>query len=572
MVVPQGMSYANLAGLPNVYGLYGAFVPPMVYALLGSSRQLAVGPVAVTSILLGNGMPAIMDSLGLPLNDNPSNPDHPEAQATYDRIVVQIAFLAGCFYTGIGLLRLGWITNFLSHSVISGFMTGASVQIAMSQVKYILGIKVGRSNPISQQLSDIFGALDGFQWREFVMGMAFITILLALRWAGKRYRRLVLLRAVGPLTVCVLSIAIMNIWKLYCEPSVAKPYIKSIGAIPKGMPAFTATWWAPLYAGGRQFSLAILICMIDLCESISIAKALAVTNKYQLNATQELRGLGFANLAGAMFNCYTTTGSFSRSAVNNAVGAATPLANFVTGLVVMLVLLFLTPVFEHMSQNTQGAIVIVGVLQLFDYEECIYLFRVSFLDWCVWVVAFMVVVFVSVEWGIAASVILSLVIVVFRSAFPTIQQLGRIPGTLFYRPVRQYRHAEAPPGYAIISVSSPIYFANIESVRDRVLEEVDTHTRAYGTGTDRLRFVILDLSSSPTFDATAVHFINDFLDELTRDGATLVLANPSRQVVSILRAARLVPKIGAANIQVDVAEAVAYVEAAIKELTALESA
>lgn len=151
---------------------------------------------------------------------------------------------------------------------------------------------------------------------------------------------------------------------------------------PAGLPPFTGGWWLPLYDVGQQMTLSILICMIDICESISIAKALAAKNKYQLNATQELRGLGVANLFGAMFSAYTTTGSFSRSAINNAVGAKTPLANFVTGIIVMFTLLWITPVFTNMSQNVQGAIIITGVLQLFDYREFLYLWRINKFDWC----------------------------------------------------------------------------------------------------------------------------------------------------------------------------------------------
>jgi sulfate transporter 4 len=186
------------------------------------------------------------------------------------------------------------------------------------------------------------------------MGMSFILVLLTFRFASRRYRRLAFLRSLGPITVCIMSIALMNIFKWYRPPEqCAKPPIKDIGKIPSGFPAVTVSWWFPLYDVGKQLLLSIVICLIDMCESMSIAKALAQKNKYKLHATQELRGLGIANLAGAVFNCYTTTGSFSRSAVNDSVGAQTPLSGFVTGVLVMFTLLFLTPIFTHMSQNVQ---------------------------------------------------------------------------------------------------------------------------------------------------------------------------------------------------------------------------
>lgn len=463
MVIPQGMSYANLAGLPYAFGLYGAFVPCIVYAFFGSSRQLVVGPVAVTSIILGNGLENFLGS-----NEDPNNPADPALQDTYNHAAIQVAFIAGCFYTAVGVFRMGWLTNFLSSAVISGFMTGASVVIAMSQVKYILGLKLPRSDTLQDNLSNIFDALNKFQWREFCMGMSFIFLLLAFQYLSRNYKKMLFLKALGPLTVCVISIALMNIFGWYEPDSKGKSLIKPIGNIPKGLPAFTAGWWLPLVNVGRQITLAAIICLIDICESISIAKALARVNKYRLNYTQELRGLGIANLAGAMFNCYTTTGSFSRSAVNNSVGAKSPLSNLSTGITILITLLWITPVFKNMSQNVQGAIIIVGVLQLFDWPEFLYLWRINKLDCLVWVASFITVLFAGVEIGIGVGVGLSIVLVIYKVAFPRISQLGRLPGTSVYRSVVMYPEAESSPGVLLLRVDAPLWFANIEGVREYV--------------------------------------------------------------------------------------------------------
>ena len=378
MVIPQGMSYAKLAGLPQVLGLYGAFVPCLVYALLGNSRQLAVGPVAVTSTLLGSGLdqlfPQMVSSPCIPPTGIAPPPPPPVDGAVpdatcldYEKAAIQIAFLAGLMYTAIGLLSMGWITYFLSHATVSGFMSGAAILIALSQVKYILGITTPRANNIIDQMDYIFSNISGFNWREFCMGMSFIFILLAFRVASRRVKKLAFLRSIGPLFVCILSIALMNIFDWYNPPAVGqKPLIANIGKIPKGMPPITTSWWFPLYNPGKQLLLSAVICLIDMCESMSIAKAMAQKNKYRLDATQELRGLGIANLVGSVFSCYTTTGSFSRTAVNDSVGAKTLLSSFVTGLLVMFTLLFLTPVMTNMSANVQGAIIIVGVLGLFQ--------------------------------------------------------------------------------------------------------------------------------------------------------------------------------------------------------------
>ncbi|KAL4859014.1 Proton/sulfate cotransporter 2 [Chlorella vulgaris] len=559
MVIPQGMSYANLAGLPYVFGLYGAFVPCIVYAFLGTSRQLVVGPVAVTSILLGNGLSDFM-----PTEADPNNPVDPQVQENYNHAAIQIAFIAGCFYTAFGLFRMGWITNFLSSAMISGFMSGASITIALSQVKYILGLKIPRTDTLQDSLDEIFSNLSQFKWREFCMGMSFIFLLLSFQYLSRAYkRRLNFLKALGPLTVCVISIALMNIFDWYNPKE--KPYIKPIGNIPSGLPGFTGTWWLPLFNVGRQMTLAVLICFIDVCESISIAKALARVNKYQLNYTQELRGLGIANLFGAMFSCYTTTGSFSRSAVNNSVGAQTPLANLTTGLMLMVTLLWITPVFKNMSQNVQGAIIIVGVLALFDYNEFIYLWKINKFDWLVWVVCFLTVLFAGVEIGIGVGVGLSIVVVIYKVAFPRISQLGRLPNSQIYRSLRLYPEAEETPGVLLLRVDAPLLFFNIEGVKEYVRKEI-TKSRADGKKSGiPVRVVVLDLAPVTDVDATGIHFLDDLVDELKEQEIHVVLGNPSLQVLVSLKRAHLDRKIGRSNLHVGMADAVAQAVFLVKE-------
>lgn len=572
------------------YGLYGAFVPCIAYALLGSSRQLAVGPVAVTSIMLGNGLERIIGSNPNP--NAPATPEMEELQNRYNRAAIQVAFVAGCLYTGVGLLRMGWVTNFLSHAQVSGFMTGAAVLIALSQVKYILGQTLPRSDRIQDYLSDIFGNLWQFNWREFLMGMSFIFILLTFKFCSQRFKRLKFMKALGPLTVCVMSIALMNIFDWYADytgiiivtngsevergtllangtvtpsGSVTKQKdISNIGNIPSGLPSVTIGWWVPLYDVGQQMLLAVLICFIDICESISIAKALAQKNKYTLDATQELRGLGIANLLGAMFNCYTTTGSFSRSAVNNEVGAKTPLANFVTGLVVMMVLLVLTSIFTNMSQNVQGAIIIVGVIGLIDYPEAIYLWHINKFDFLVWNVAFLFTIFLGVEVGIIVSVCVSLVLVIYKVAFPRITTLGKLPGSEVYRSTKMYPNAELQPGMLLMRVDAPILFFNANSVKEFIREKVIASKKRREQMGDHIRFVVIDMSPVTDIDSSAMHFLDDFIDELAGDGIELVLANPSQQVLLALKRSKLLAKIKQVNVHVNMADAIGHATAVLR--------
>lgn len=572
MVIPQGMSYAQLAGLPQQYGLFGAFVPCLVYALLGSSRQLAVGPVAVTSILLGNGLsqmfntngespciPGTTSSCSSPSPTGPPSPPPGDSFPScydYQRAAVQVAFIASLFKTGIGLLHMGWITYFLSHATVSGFMSGAAIIIALSQVKYILGLSIPRADTLVPQLQLIFDNLSSFNWREFSMGMSFIFILLVFRFASRRVKKLSFLRSLGPLTVCVLSIALMNIFKWY-EPA-CKPLVKPIGSVPKGLPQVTAGWWFPLYTTSNEVVLAIVITFIDLTESISVAKALAQKNKYRLNATQELTGLGFANFFGALFNCYNVTGSFSRSAVNDSVGAKTLVSSFVTGIMVMFTLLFLTPIFTNMSANVQGAIIIQGVLGLFQWEDFLQLWSVSKFDWIIWVATFLFTLFLGVEIGILVGVALSLVVLIYKTAFPRIAALGRLPGTSIYRNVAMYPDAESPKGMVLLRIDAPIFYANIEGIRDYLNDKLQSDKAEHLRAGDPVHYVIIDLSPSPDLDIAGVHLIQDLIDELGSDGIQLVLANPSRSLLLMLKRAGVLQQLGKEGVQVSMGEAVRY--------------
>eukprot|EP00906_Rhabdomonas_costata_P008746 RCo012416 len=574
MVVPQGMSYANLASLPAVFGLYGAFVPNMVYAMFGNSRQLAVGPVAVTSLMLGSGLQSLFNGR---VNSDPNNPNDPCLQDSYNRAAVQVALMAGILYTTIGILRMGFLANFLSRAVISGFMTGAAAIIALSQVKYLLGVKVARHDPVHQQLADLIDAVKvpgAFNWRELVMGGTWIAILLGLRFCATRFRRFALLRALGPILVTVLGIGIMNATGWYKAPSTtttkttnttavhiipaslpittmgvgrgaglrpaslndscvvsavsclsttlacvqgavnktvaaqcltkglnctnvssvclsgvtptpatptscpiststkksssSAPPIAILGPVPQSLPQFTGSWFTPLYDLGQQLALACVICLVDICESISIAKAMAHKKRYELDATQELRGLGIANVMGALFNCYTTTGSFSRSAVNFAAGAQTPLSCLVSGSLVLIVLTALTPYLTNMPQNVQGAVVITGVLGIFEFHEAYFLWNVHKFDFMVWLVAWLCTMFLGVELGIGFAVMSSVLLLLVHTVFPVVRVMGRLPGTTMYRAISQYGEARVVPGVLIVRLDSPLYFANVNHLKDRI--------------------------------------------------------------------------------------------------------
>ncbi|WIA41485.1 hypothetical protein OEZ86_008861 [Tetradesmus obliquus] len=562
MIIPQSMSYANIAGVPSVYGLYGAFLPLAVYALLGSSKQLGVGPVAVTSLLIGNGIRAMVP--GSENIDNPNNPgEFAGVQDIYNHKVIQVAFLVACMYTGVGALRLGFIVRFLSHSVITGFTRGAAVIISMSQVRYILGYKVPRMDSLHEIIKVLIAGRAGFKWKECVMGLAMLGFLIGLKVISKRVKKLHWLAALGPIMACAISIIAVVAGKL------DRRGIKVVEKIPQGLPSPTIGWWAPVNNLGPMLGLSAVVMLVDLLESTSIARALARKNGYELSYNQEIVGLGIANFAGAMFNSYTTTGSFSRSAVNNSSGAKTQLAGFITSMVVMFVLLFLTKVFELLPYNTMAAIIIAGVMGLVEFDTAIYLMKTHLRDFAVWLVAFLATLFLGIELGLAAAIGLALLIVIFESAFPHTAVLGRVDRTTVYRNVEQYPGAEMVPGVLVVRLDAPVYFANVQWMEDKLVAyEAEALRFARANGIDRVEYIILDLTPVPHMDSMGAHFLEELHQSYKARGIQLILTNPSPRVVRLMERSGLIAKIGRDWIFVRVHDAVVNCQRSLMQMEA----
>ncbi|KAG4127503.1 hypothetical protein ERO13_D10G219600v2 [Gossypium hirsutum] len=440
MLVPQAMSYAKLAGLEPIYGLYSGFVPIFIYAIFGSSRQLAIGPVALVSLLVSNVLSGIAES----------------SDALYTELAILLALMVGILECIMGLLRLGWLIRFISHSVISGFTTASAVVIALSQAKYFLGYDIDRSSKIVPVIKSIIAGSDEFSWPPFVMGSTILAIIQTMKFLGKSRKHLRFLRAMGPLTAVVLGTTFVKIY----HPSS----ITLVGDIPQGLPSFSIP--KSFQYAKSLISTAVLITGVAILESVGIAKALAAKNGYELDSNQELFGLGVANIFGSFFSAYPTTGSFSRSAVNHESGAKTGLSGIISGTIMCCALLFLTPLFEYIPQCALAAIVISAVITLVDYEEAIFLWRVDKKDFLLWTITTTTTLFLGIEIGVLVGVGVSLAFVIHESANPHIAVLGRLPGTTVYRNIQQYPEAYTYNGIVIVRIDAPIYFANISYIKD----------------------------------------------------------------------------------------------------------
>ncbi|KAH9767873.1 Sulfate transporter 4.1 [Citrus sinensis] len=524
MLVPQAMSYAKLAGLQPIYGLYSGFVPIFVYAIFGSSRQLAIGPVALVSLLVSNVLGGIADS----------------SDESYTELAILLALMVGIFESIMGLLRLGWLIRFISHAVISGFTTASAIVIALSQAKYFLGYDVARSSKIVPLIKSIILGADKFSWPPFLVGSIILAILLIMKQLGKSRKYLRFLRAAGPLTGVVLGTTIV---KIYHPPSITL-----VGDIPQGLPNFSIP--KSFECAMSLIPTAILITGVAILESVGIAKALAAKNGYELDSNQELFGLGVANILGSFFSAYPTTGSFSRSAVNHESGAKTGLSGVITGIIMACALLFMTPLFEHIPQVSYqcalAAIVVSAVMGLVDYDEAIFLWHVDKKDFLLWTITSITTLFLGIEIGVLVGVGASLAFVIHESANPHIAILGRLPGTTVYRNTQQYPEAYTYHGIVIVRIDAPIYFANISFLKDRLREyevDVDRSTRR-GPEVERIYFVILEMAPVTYIDSSAVQALKDLYQEYKSRDIQIAISNPNHEVLLTLSKSGVVDLIG----------------------------
>jgi sulfate transporter 4 len=308
-------------------------------------------------------------------------------------------------------------------------------------------------------------------------------------------RRLGFLRFCGPILVTVLSLIIENAGKFYVIDynDSRTPVFKDVGPIPAGLPPITVTWWLPLYNTSQQLVLATIICILDIAESTTVARAMAQRHRYRLDFTQELRALGITNLVGAVFGCYTTTGAFSRTSVNSMAGGKTLMTSLVTGVTIMVILLWCTPVFRHLSVNVQGAIVIVSVLPLFQFDQGWFYWKVNKLDFITWLAAYLVTSFAGALPGIATGVALSLVAFLLRAGFPRITTPALLPGADgLYNDADVYADAtrEETEGVVLLRVEAPLFFGNINLVKEHI-EELLARRRASG---EAIAAVVLDMT------------------------------------------------------------------------------
>lgn len=490
MLIPQGMAYAMLAGLPPIHGLYASVVPLALYALLGTSRQLAVGPVAMVSLLTATGVGALVKAGG------------PFQPSDFLALSVLLALIVGVMQLAMGLIRLGFLVNFLSHPVISGFTSAAALIIGLSQLKHLLGVEIQRSPYVHKIVIQAFSKVGSIHLITFGLGLAAIVALMFLKKWKPSFP--------GALFIVVLSTLAVWLFGLNSQG------VKIVTNVPAGFPtpSLPVFSWAGVKA---LWPIALTISLVGFMESISVAKSFASRHRYKVDANQELIALGAANIAGAFFQAYPVTGGFSRTAVNAQAGAKTGLSSLITAGLIAITLLFLTPLFYFLPKAVLGAIVIVAVFGLIDIKTLIHLWKVKKMDAALLMLTFFATLSLGIEEGILLGVAASLAAFIYRTTQPHVAELGRLPGTQNYRNYKNFPEALRDERVAILRIDSSFYFANIPFFRDQFARLIDERE-------GKLQVFVIDASSINSMDSSAEEALREIAEDLREINVQLIMA------------------------------------------------
>ena len=510
MLIPQSLAYALLAGLPAQIGLYASIVPLVGYAVFGSSRVLAVGPVAVVSLMTA----AAIGQIAVP------------GSADYLGAALVLALLSGLFLMLMGIFRLGFLANLLSHPVISGFITASGIIIAASQLKHILGVDAG-GHSLLEITSSILCNIAGFNMPTALLGGSVIVFLfwlrsgfvLVLKPLGVPTNVAQMAAKAGPIVAVFASITAVRLWDL------EQAGVQIVGAIPQGLPGLTI----PVFDRDIWQQLvpaAILISIIGFVESVSVGQTLAAKRRQRIHPDQELIGLGSANIAAAFSGGYPVTGGFARSVVNFDAGARTPMAGVFTAAGIALTALFFTPVFYHLPKATLAATIIVAVLSLIDLRALERSWTYSRIDFSAMAATILATLVVGVEAGVTAGVGLSIALHIWRTSRPHYAIVGQVPGTEHFRNV--LRHDVCTSEHILsLRTDESLYFANARYLEDKIFDLLAERPKI----TD----VVLMCSAVNMIDGSALESLKEINDRLCSAGVVFHLSEVKGPVMDRLK-------------------------------------
>ncbi len=510
MLIPQSLAYAMLAGLPPEAGIYASIVPILLYAVFGTSRALAVGPVAVISLLTATAVGEVAEA----------------GTAGYAVAALTLAFLSGAFLLLLGFLKLGFLANFLSHPVIAGFITASGILIATSQLKHILGVEAG-GHSLIEMLGSLFRHLGAVNPITLAIGLTATGFLF---WVRKGLKPLLVRCGLPPRLADVATkagpvAAVVATTLLAWGLELTERGVGTVGAVPQSLPPFTLPSFSPDLLGALAVP-ALLISIIGFVESISVAQTLAAKKRQRINPDQELIGLGAANLGAAFTGGYPVTGGFARSVVNFDAGAETPAAGAYTALGLALAALFLTPLVFFLPTATLAATIVVAVLSLVDFSILAKTWRYSRSDFAAVAATILVTLALGVEIGVASGVLLSIALHLYKTARPHVAEVGLVPGTQHFRNVLRHK-VETDPGLLVLRIDESLYFVNARFLEDLLQDRVVAGTP--------LRNVVLLCSAVNEIDYSALESLEAINHRLKSLGVGFHLSEVKGPVMDRLR-------------------------------------
>tara|TARA_A100001011_G_scaffold162951_1_gene171414 strand:+ start:14618 stop:16351 length:1734 start_codon:yes stop_codon:yes gene_type:complete len=498
LLIPQGMAYALIAGLPPIYGLYAALTPQIIYTLLGTSRQLAVGPVAMDSLLVAAGLGAIGNIEPL----------------QYIQMAILLALLMGVIQLLFGILKMGFLASFLSKPVISGFTSGAAIIIGLSQIKHLLGIPISQSNKIQFFAISIFQSDTPVHIPTLSIGLLSIILLLILKkWNAK-------------IPSALIAVILSTLWVYYGKQN--QEGVAVVGIVPSGLPSinFPDLKWSTLK---NLFPIALTIAIVAYTEAISISKTIADKYKYyELDPNQELIALGTSNIVGSFFQSYPTTGGFSRTAVNDQAGAKTGVASFICALIVAIILNFFTHWFFYLPKAVLGAIIIAAVIKLIDIKYAVRLYNIRKDEFAVLLLTFVLTLFAGITQGILFGIILSLLLLVYRASKPHYAFLGRIGKTNYFQNIERFPdEVVSREDLIILKFDAQLFFGNIQFFKKLVFKSINNNP-------EKVKGFIINARSINYVDSTATEELVLIIEQLQKKGIRVMIVgaiDPSRDII-----------------------------------------
>jgi SulP family sulfate permease len=505
MLVPQAMGYALLAGLPPIHGLYAAVAPLILYAVLGTSRHLAVGPVAMDSILVAGAVGAIA-TIGT---------------ENYVLIAAALGMMVGGIQAGLGFLRAGFLVNFLSRPVVAGFTAAAALIIAASQLGHLLGVELPRTHHVHRVVWEAIQHASDCSWPTLTIGVLSIAVLVLCK---KRWPRF-------PAALFVVVTTTVAVWAL----GLSARGVSIVGEVPAGLPGFSLPS-VDSEVLTQLIPAAATIALVSFMEAISVGRVFAQAHRYEISPNRELIALGFANMTGGATGGYPIAGGFSRSAVNVRAGARTQLAALVTCAVVIITLLAFTRAFFYLPKTALSAIIVAAVAGLIDIRGAAEVFRVKRADFYLLVLTFFATLSLGIQWGILVGVAASVLLFLVRTTRPYFAILGRIPASQTYVNIARHPHAETLPGIILVRVDAQFYFGNVSFLKETVRSLVRDSEAP-------VRYFVLEAAGVNDLDSAAAATLAELDEELAAQGVRLVLTRIKGPVRDVLHRSGLLEKL-----------------------------